>query len=189
LAEQEPGGALEAEIARLRRVLEAARLREARLEAVLESASDYAIFTIGPDGLVTSWNAGAANLLGWDEAEALGMDSRLTYTPEDRGQGALERKMARARAEGRAENERWLARKDGSRFWGSGVLVPLRGAAAGGFLKVMRDQTARREADERQGLLIRELAHRVKNSLALILAMARQTGLRAADLREFLDTF
>jgi two-component sensor histidine kinase len=80
-------------------------------------------------------------------------------------------------------------RKDGSRFWGSGVMLPLRGAAAGGFLKVMRDETARREGDERQSLLIRELAHRVKNSLALIMAMARQTGLSAADLDEFLGTF
>jgi two-component sensor histidine kinase len=97
--------------------------------------------------------------------------------------------MAKALAEGRAEDERWHARKDGSRFWGSGLLLPLRGAVAGGFLKVMRDQTARREGDERQGLLIRELAHRVKNSLALIMAMARQTGLRAADLDGFLGAF
>ena len=112
-----PCGALEEENGRLRRALNEARLREARLEAVLESATDHAIFTIDPDGLVTSWNAGAANLLGWDEAEALGMDSRLTYTPEDREQGALERNMARARAKGQAENERWLTRKDGGRFW------------------------------------------------------------------------
>jgi two-component sensor histidine kinase len=97
--------------------------------------------------------------------------------------------MAKALAEGRAENERWHVRRDGSRFWGSGVMLPLRGAAAGGFLKVMRDETARREGDERQSLLIRELAHRVKNSLALIMAMARQTGLSAADLDEFLGTF
>ena len=117
------------------------------------------------------------------------MDSRLLFTPEDRERGAPEAEMAKALAEGRAENERWHLRKDGSRFWGSGLLLPLRGAAAGGFLKVMRDQTARREGDERQGLLIRELAHRVKNSLALIMAMARQTRLRAADLDEFLGTF
>jgi PAS domain S-box-containing protein len=180
---------LEAENARLRQELERAREREARLEAVLESAADYAIFTTDPAGMITSWNAGACNLLGWDEAEALGMDGRLTFTPEDREQRAPETEMAKALAEGRAENERWHQRKDGSRFWGSGLLLPLRGTAAGGFLKVMRDETARREGDERQGLLIRELAHRVKNSLTLIMAMARQTGLRAADLDEFLGAF
>jgi PAS domain S-box-containing protein len=182
-------GGLKAENARLRQELERAREREARLEAVLESASDYAIFTTDPAGLVTNWNAGAKNLLGWSEAEALGMDSRLIFTPEDRERGAPEAEMAKALAEGRAENERWHLRKDGSRFWGSGLLLPLRGTAAGGFLKVMRDETARREGDERQGLLIRELAHRVKNSLTLIMAMARQTGLRAADLDEFLGAF
>ena len=182
-------GELEAENARLRRELDRAREREARLGAILESAADYAIFTTDPAGRITSWNAGAHRLLGWDEAEALGMDSRLLFTPEDRERGAPEAEMAKALAEGRAENERWHLRKDGSRFWGSGLLLPLRGVAASGFLKVMRDQTARREGDERQGLLIRELAHRVKNSLALIMAMARQTRLRAADLDEFLGAF
>jgi PAS domain S-box-containing protein len=180
---------LETENARLRRELDRAREGEARLAAVLESAADYAILTTDHGGRVTGWNAGARNLLGWDEAEALGMDNRLTFTPEDRERGAPEAEMAKALAEGRAENERWHMRKDGSRFWGSGVMLPLRGAAAGGFLKVMRDETARREGDERQSLLIRELAHRVKNSLALIMAMARQTGLSAADLDEFLGTF
>ena len=69
------------------------------------------------------------------------MDGRLTYTPEDREQGEPEAERARARAEGRA-GERALAhrRKDGGRFWGSGLLVPLRGGDAGGFLKVMRDR-------------------------------------------------
>src|SRR5688572_20587568 len=70
---------LEAENARLRRELDGAREREARLAAILESASDYAILTTDPDGRVTSWNAGAERLLGWTEAEALGMDSRLTF--------------------------------------------------------------------------------------------------------------
>jgi PAS domain S-box-containing protein len=138
---------------------------------------------------VTSWNAGARNLLGWSEAEAIGMDGRLIFTPEDRNAGAADAEMAKSLVEGRAENERWHLRKDGSRFWGSGLMLPLRGVATGGFLKVMRDQTARREGDERQGLLIRELAHRVKNSLAVIMAMARQTGMRAADITEFMDAF
>ena len=105
---------------------------------------------LDPDRRVTGWNKGAENLLGWSEAEALGMDGRLTFTPEDRELGEPEAEMARAAAEGRAGNERWHRRKDGGRFWGSGLLVPLRGGERG-FLKVMRDRTARREGDERQG--------------------------------------
>ena len=156
----------EAENARLRRELEAARRDAARFRAILESAADYAILTTDRDGRVTGWNKGAENLLGWSEAE-----------------------MAAAAAEGRAGNERWHRRKDGSRFWGSGLLVPLRGDHERGFLKVMRDRTARREGDERQRLLLRELAHRVKNSLAVVLAMARRSGERAADVAGFLGDF
>src|SRR5215217_4972634 len=126
-----------------------AREDAARFRAILESATDHAILTLGPDGRVASWNAGAENLLGWGEAEAIGMDGRLLFTPEDRARGAPEAEMASAAAEGRAEDERWHLRKDGSRFRASGVLVPLRGAAAPGFLKVMRDVTGRVLAEER----------------------------------------
>jgi PAS domain S-box-containing protein len=177
------------EVARLRRELEAARENAAVCRAILESATDYAIITIDSNARVTGWNTGACNLFGWTEAEALGMDGRLTFTPEDRERVQPEAEIARALARGRAENERWHMRKDGSRFWGSGLLLPLRGTQAGGFLKIMLDRTDRREAEERQGVLLRELAHRVKNTLALILAMARQTGLSAADLAGFLDSF
>src|SRR5688500_4496692 len=122
-------GELAAEITRLQQELDRAREREARLGAILESAADYAIFTTDPAGRVTSWNAGARHLLGWGEAEALGMDSRRLFTPEDRERGAPEAERAVALAEGRAEDERWHLRKDGSRFWGSGLLLPLQGAA------------------------------------------------------------
>jgi PAS domain S-box-containing protein len=176
------------ETARLRRELEAARRDAARFHAILESAADYAIVTLDPDLRVTGWNKGAENLLGWSEAEALGMDGRLTFTPEDRELGEPEAERDRAAAEGRAGNERWHRRKDDGRFWGSGLLVPLRGGEPG-FLKVMRDRTARREGDERQVLLLRELSHRVKNSLAVVRAVARQSGERATDLAGFLDDF
>jgi PAS domain S-box-containing protein len=142
-------GELEAENARQRRELEAARSRAALSDAVLESATDYAVFTVDPGGRVTGWNAGAERLLGWGEAEALGMDCRATFTPEDRERGAPERERAAAAAEGRAEDERWHVRKDGGRFRASGLLLPLRGAAGPGFLKVMRDVTGRALAEER----------------------------------------
>jgi PAS domain S-box-containing protein len=73
----------------------------------------------------------------------------LTFTPEDRERGAPERERAAAAAEGRAEDERWHVRKDGGRFRASGLLLPLRGAAGPGFLKVMRDVTGRALAEER----------------------------------------
>src|SRR3954452_11341722 len=167
-------------------LVEPARRLPDRLHATV-GVGDERDLTTDPDGRVTGWNKGAENLLGWAEAEALGMDARLTFTPEDRARGEPEAEMAAA--EGRAGNERWHLRKDGSRFWGSGVLVPLRGDHERGFLKVMRDRTARREGDEQQRLLLQELAHRVKNSLAVVLAAARRGGERAADLAGFLEDF
>lgn len=186
--EPKPGPG-EGELGELRRELHQAREAAARLRAILESARDYAIFALDGRLRVTSWNSGAAHVLGWSEAEALGMDARLMFVPEDRERGVPEAEAARAAAEGRSDDERWHLRRDGSRFWASGVMLPLRGTAEPGFVKVLRDRTEQRDAELRQGLLLRELAHRVKNTLALITSMARQTGSRAGRIEDFLELF
>jgi PAS domain S-box-containing protein len=132
----------------------ALREREERLRLVLDSAIDYAIFTTDLDRRVTSWNAGAERLLGWAEGEIVGRSGDLIFTPEDRQAGAPVAEAARARAEGRAENERWHQRRDGSRFRACGLSMSLRDPAAGpdapplGLLKIMRDRTEQRRAEE-----------------------------------------
>ena len=62
---------------------------------------------------------------GQRNAEMLGRPSDLVFTPEDRAAGAPEKERAEARTNGRAEDERWHVRKNGSRFWGSGMSMPL----------------------------------------------------------------
>jgi PAS domain S-box-containing protein len=132
----------------------ALRERDERLRLTLDSALDYAIFTTDLGRRVTSWNLGAARLLGWEEAEIVGQSTDITFTREDREAGAPEHEAVRALAEGHARNERWHQRKDGSRFWGSGMVMPLRdpatepGAPPLGLIKVMRDQTERQRAEE-----------------------------------------
>ena len=123
---------------------------EGRLRLVLESAIDFAIVTIDLDGHLTGWNSGARNILGWNEAEALGRDARMLWTPEDRAAGVLEAEMRGAREQGRADDERWHLRHDGSRFWASGEMMPLRGEDGTllGFLKILRDRTEQRRAGE-----------------------------------------
>jgi PAS domain S-box-containing protein len=116
---------------------------ERHLQAILASATNYAIFTTDMWGIVTSWNEGAWRLLGWHENEILGRDGRVIFTPEDRAAGAPEKEMETASSDGRAEDERWHLRKDGSRFWASGLLMPLREGPAG-YLKILRDRTERR---------------------------------------------
>lgn len=81
-------------------------------------------------------------------------------------------------------------RRDGSRYWGSGLMMLLRsGDPPLGLLKIMKDETARRRADKQKQLLIDELNHRVKNTLTIVQAMAEQTVKTALSLPEFTDTF
>ncbi len=151
----------------------ALRASEARFRHIVESATEYAIISMGPDRKIASWNSGAERLMGYAEAEAVGRSADIFFTKEDCDAGAPQYEMNRALAKGRAANERWHVRKDGSRFWGSGAMLPLENGA--GFLKIFRDHTDRRLAEERQKVLIDELDHRVKNTLATVQALTMQT--------------
>ena len=123
---------------------------EERLRLVVESATGFAIFTMDTEGAIDGWNAGAARLFGYAEAEVVGQHDRLLYTPEDAEQKIPERELSKAGADGRAVNERWHIRKDGSLFWGSGLVQPLRaGGGVVGFLKIMQDMTDAQLAEER----------------------------------------
>jgi PAS domain S-box-containing protein len=139
---------------------EALRLRqesEVRHRQVLSSAVDYVIVTTDLDGRVTGWNAGAEALLGWSEGEILGKTADVIFTPEDRAGGRPGHEMRAAREEGRGNDERWHLRKDGSRFWGFGEMMPLTADDGGhvGYLKILRDRTDERRRAERTRLLAR----------------------------------
>lgn len=120
---------------------------EELLQLLVDSATEFAIIAMDSQGDITSWNAGAERLLGYTGEEILGDSSGLIFTPEDRAAGVPEQERADARAKSRAEDERWHQRKDGSRFWGSGVLMRLSNGS--GFVKIFRDLTDRRAAEQR----------------------------------------
>ncbi|MCU6454150.1 PAS domain S-box protein [Sphingomonas sp. A2-49] len=122
------------------------RASEARYRQIVESADDFAIVSLDAAGIITGWNRGAERVVGYAATEACGQPVGLYFVPEDRAAGAPEREMARARSEGRAVNERWHVRKDGTRFWGSGVTMPL-AASEGGYLTIFRDRTGEHEAE------------------------------------------
>lgn len=117
------------------------------LRLVFESARDYAIFSMDPQGHVTSWNAGAERLLGYAAHEIMGQSADVLFTPEDRAAGAAQEERRRALATGRAEDERWQQRKDGSRFFASGLMMPLADRRFG-FVKILLDRTDRHHADQ-----------------------------------------
>lgn len=129
---------------------EALRQSEERLRLVLENAREYAIFSTDLDRRITSWNAGAERLTGHTESEAIGQLADIIFTEEDCANGIPGKETGTALAEGRAADERWHVRKDGSRFWGSGVMMAMHDTKgeAFGFVKIFRDHTAAREARE-----------------------------------------
>lgn len=126
--------------------------REKLLEAIIDSAIDYAIISMDRQGNVMTWNEGASRILGWDEEEMVGKPANVFFTPEDRDAGVPQKEMAAALAKGRGNDERWHLRKDGTRFWASGEMMALRdgGDEIHGFIKVLRDRTQQRLDEERR---------------------------------------
>lgn len=119
---------------------------------ILRSIVDHAVITLDMDCKVTSWNEGAESILGWTEEEVIGQSGDIFFTPEDVAKDRPKVEMRIARQDGRANDERWHMRKDGSRFWASGLMMPLLtdedegwsatdGSTIRGFVKIFRDRT------------------------------------------------
>src|SRR5262245_8474170 len=101
-----------------------ARIEGERLSLLLmENVKDYAIFMLDPEGRIVSWNAGAERVVGYKEPEILGKPFSIIFTPEEIVNKRPEQELQNAKEQGRAEDERWHVRKDGSRFWASGVVT------------------------------------------------------------------
>jgi len=128
----------------------ALRATNNRLKLILESTTGYGILTIDLEGRITLWNPGAERLMGWTEEEMLGRPADIFFTPEERAQGIPAQEMKRAAETGRAVDDRRHVRKDGSRFYASGLMMPLRngGGRLLGYLKVLRDRTLEHQAKE-----------------------------------------
>jgi len=130
-----------------RRHEESLRQSEVRFRALVEGVRDYAIFMLDPDGRVTTWNAGAEQILGYDGREILGQHLSTFYPPGSSRRDLAERELSTAMIEGRFEDEGWRVRKDGTRFWANAVLTAIRDTKGEllGFSKITRDLTERRE--------------------------------------------
>lgn len=147
---------------------------------IIDNMRGYGIVAMTEDGTVTEWLADAEALTGWSRGEALGMNISAIFTEADRAAGAHMTEIAKALAEGRCEDSRWHLRKDGSRFWANGLTLPLADGKAV-VMKVFRDETPLKRADDQRILLLNELNHRVKNSLATVQSVVDQT-LRSAGV-------
>jgi PAS domain S-box-containing protein len=117
---------------------------------LVQSIVDYAIYLLDPDGVVTSWNAGAERIKGFQTNEIIGQHFSQFYTPEDRAAGMPERVLDIARREGKYQGEGWRVRKDGTRFWANVVVDAIKADDGRiiGFAKITRDMTEQREAHQ-----------------------------------------
>jgi len=123
------------------------RASEERLRILIDSALEYAIFSISEAAIVSSWNHGAARMFGYAAEEIIGANFDVLFTPEDRAAGMPLKELAEARRNGRAADERYHVHKGGERFYCSGVTHRL-GSAGMGFAKIARDMTAQRRSAE-----------------------------------------
>jgi PAS domain S-box-containing protein len=153
---------------------------ERRFELLVQGVTDYAIYMLDPVGRVINWNPGAERIKGYASGEVLGRHFSSFYTPEDQARETPKSALATARRTGKYEAEGWRVRKDGSRFWASVVINPLKdgNGALVGFAKITRDLTERRAADERArqaqkmegiGQITGGVAHDFNNLLTIII--------------------
>jgi len=117
---------------------------------MVESVTDHAVIGVDLEGRILSWSAGAEKLFGHAKEEVVGKHFSILFTPEDRQSGAPKSELEKAKTRGSAGDFRWQMREDGSRFWASGFLNPLRDEAGNyiGYVKVVHDATEKKLAEE-----------------------------------------
>jgi PAS domain S-box-containing protein len=165
---------------------EAARARESeeRFRLIVENVHDYGIFMADASGIITSWNPGAERIFGYTHDEAIGLDARVLLTPEDQATAEHEKELELARQEGRASDDRWQMRKNGERFWAAGVTSAMRGAAGNviGFIKIVRDETQRKQSEQQLRQDKVELERRVAERTETMATHQRQLRSLVAEL-------
>lgn len=162
-------------------------LGEHIFRVLVDTVADYGMIALDVEGRVVHWNEGAARTLGYASEEVRGRALDFLFTEEDQRSGVPEQELRVAVAQGRSEDERWHVRKDGSRFWAIGLLVPVRelkGGALIGFGKILRDRTDLKQmqealrnqaaelarANENKNSFLATLAHELRNPLAVFMS-------------------
>ena len=166
------------------------------LRLFADRARDIAILFVDPDGRIAWWSAGAEHVFGWAPSEIVGQPLARLFVPEDVAGGFAAQELAIAAKDGTSEDERWMLRSDGSRFWASGAVVALRDDAGAllGYGKMLRDRTEVREqletlrnqlddahaANHRKDVFLSTLSHELRNPLAPLVNASHLVRLAAA---------
>jgi PAS domain S-box-containing protein len=149
---------------------------------LVEGVADYALYMLDPTGVVTNWNIGGQRIKGYLPEEIVGRHFSCFYTEVDRANGKPLRALKIAEEQGRYEEEGWRVRKDGTFFWASVIIDPIReDNKLVGFAKITRDITERREAQLKLEQMQKQLAESQKLD-----ALGQLTGGVAHDFNNLL---
>ncbi len=163
--------------------LAALNASENQFRLLVSSVTDYALFMLDPNGIVTNWNIGAERIKGYLPQEIVGQHFSRFYSDADQAAGRPARALRLAREHGRYEEEGWRVRKDGTFFWASVVIDPIHDDYGQilGFAKITRDISERREAQQNLEKIQRQLAESQKLD-----ALGQLTGGVAHDFNNLL---
>ncbi|MGA7993271.1 MAG: PAS domain S-box protein [Bradyrhizobium sp.] len=156
---------------------------ERQFRLLVSGVTDYALYMLDPNGIVTNWNIGGQRIKGYLPEEIIGQHFSRFYSEADQAAGRPARALRLAREHGRYEEEGWRVRKDGTFFWASVVIDAIRDDNGNilGFAKITRDISERREAQQNLEKIQRQLAESQKLD-----ALGQLTGGVAHDFNNLL---
>jgi PAS domain S-box-containing protein len=149
---------------------DALRKSEEQFRLLVNGVTDYALFIVDPDGLVTNWNAGAERMSGYTTEEAIGESFVHFHPQEEIEAGVPQELLAQALAHGRSESQGWRVRKDGSRFWAESIFHALYADSGAliGFAKITRDISERKKIEQLKDEFVSTVNHELRTPLTSI---------------------
>ena len=158
-----------------------------RYRVIVENVTDYVIFTLDAEGRIDSWSFGAREVLGYTAEEALGREYALVFTATEAATGVPRREMEEAARHGHCTSESWHVRRDGSLFWASGALTAVRDETGklSGYIRVARDMTAQKQAEESLVKMAADLENRVAQRTGELEATVEELRCKNQEVEAF----